>query len=65
VAVVAGIEDVIDLGPDSAIFAVRHRVRGAASGAEVERAEAHLWTMRDGRVASLREYPSVEEARQA
>jgi ketosteroid isomerase-like protein len=59
------IREVIDLAPDAAIFAVHHRVRGAASGAEVERDEAHLWTMRDGRVASLREYASVQEAREA
>jgi ketosteroid isomerase-like protein len=59
------IREVIDLGPDAAIFAVHHRVRGAASGAEVERGEAHLWTKRDGRVASLREYATVQEARDA
>jgi ketosteroid isomerase-like protein len=60
-----GVEEVIDLGPDAAILMVRHRVRGTASGAEVERAEAHLWTRRDGRIASLREFPTAEEARRA
>jgi ketosteroid isomerase-like protein len=59
------VHEVIDLGPDAAIFMVRHRVRGAASGADVERAEAHLWTKRDGRVASLREFPTLQEAREA
>jgi ketosteroid isomerase-like protein len=57
------IREVIDLGPDAAIFVVRHQVRGAASGAEVERDEAHLWTKKQGRVASLREFSTVEEAR--
>jgi ketosteroid isomerase-like protein len=59
------IQEVIDLGPDAAILVVLHRVRGAASGAEVERGEAHLWTKEGGRIASLREYPTVEEAREA
>jgi ketosteroid isomerase-like protein len=57
--------DVVDLGPDAAILMVRHRVRGAASGIEVERGEAHLWTKRDGRIASLREFPTANEARRA
>jgi ketosteroid isomerase-like protein len=60
-----GVEEVIDLGPDAAILMVRHRVRGASSGVEVERGEAHLWTKRDGRIASLREFRTAEEARRA
>jgi ketosteroid isomerase-like protein len=59
----AEIREVIDLGPDAAIFVVRLHARGTASGAEVEREEAHLWATRQGRVASLREFPTVEEAR--
>ena len=59
------VEEVIDLGPDAAILMVRHRVRGAASGVEVERGEAHLCTRRNGRIASLREFPTAEEARRA
>jgi ketosteroid isomerase-like protein len=55
----------IDLGPDQVIFVVRHRVRGAASGVRVDREEVHLWTVRDDRVESLREYRTVEEAREA
>jgi ketosteroid isomerase-like protein len=58
-----GVEEVIDLGPDAAILMVRHRVRGAASGVQVERGEAHLWTRRGGRIASLREFRTAEEAR--
>jgi ketosteroid isomerase-like protein len=57
------IRDVIDLGPDAAIFVVHHTFRGATSGAEVERSEAHLWAKKDGRVASLREFATIEEAR--
>jgi ketosteroid isomerase-like protein len=59
----AEIREVIDLGPDAAIFVVRLHARGTASGAEVEREEAHLWATRQGRVASLREFSTVEEAR--
>jgi ketosteroid isomerase-like protein len=55
----------IGLGPDQMICVVRHRVRGAASGVEVDRQEVHLWTARDGRVESLREFRTVEEALRA
>ncbi|MGH2714165.1 MAG: nuclear transport factor 2 family protein [Thermoleophilaceae bacterium] len=55
----------IDLGPDQVIFVVRHQVRGAASGVRVNRREVHLWTVRDDRVESLREYRTVEQAREA
>jgi ketosteroid isomerase-like protein len=52
----------VDCGPDHVIFEVRHRVRGAASGISVDRSEVHLWTVRDDRIESLREYRTVEEA---
>jgi ketosteroid isomerase-like protein len=55
----------IDVGPDQMICVVRHRVRGAASGVSVDRREVHLWTARDDRLESLREYGTVEEARTA
>jgi ketosteroid isomerase-like protein len=55
----------IDLGPEQMICLVRHRVRGAASGVRVDRQEVHLWTARDDRIESLREYGTVEEARRA
>ncbi len=54
----------IDLDPDHMIFVVRHRVRGAASGASVERQEVHLWTARGDRLESLREFTTVEEAQE-
>jgi ketosteroid isomerase-like protein len=59
------LERIDDLGPDHLIFVVRHRVRGAASGVSVDREEVHLWTARGDRIESLREFGSVEEARQA
>jgi ketosteroid isomerase-like protein len=55
----------VDCGPDHVIFEVRHRVRGAASGIRVDRSEVHLWTVRDGRIESLREYRTVEDALEA
>jgi ketosteroid isomerase-like protein len=55
----------IDLGPEQVIFVVRHRVRGAASGASVDRQEVHLWTACGDRVESLREFGTVDEARRA
>ena len=55
----------IDCGPEHVIYEVRHRVRGAASGARVDRSEVHLWTARGDQVESLREFRSVEEALEA
>jgi ketosteroid isomerase-like protein len=57
--------DRIDLGPDHMICVVRHRARGASSGVRVDRQEVHLWTARGDRVESLREFESIEEAREA
>jgi ketosteroid isomerase-like protein len=59
------LERIDDLGPNHLIFVVRHRVRGAASGVRVDRQEVHLWTARDDRLESLREFQTVAEARQA
>jgi ketosteroid isomerase-like protein len=58
------VRDVIELGSDAAIFVVHHRVRGAASGVEAERGEAHLWTKDGDRLASLREFATLDEARE-
>jgi ketosteroid isomerase-like protein len=55
----------IDCGPEHVVYAVRHRVRGAASGIRVDRSEVHLWTVRGDQVESLREYRTVEEALEA
>jgi ketosteroid isomerase-like protein len=59
------LERIDDLGPDHLIFVVRHRVRGAASGASVDRQEVHLWTARGDRLEGLREFQTVAEAREA
>jgi ketosteroid isomerase-like protein len=57
------VREVID--PAGAIFVVRHHVRGAASGAEVERDEVHLWRTENDRVVGLDEFLTVEDAREA
>jgi ketosteroid isomerase-like protein len=59
------IEEEIALGPDQLILVVSHDARGATSGAQTERREAHLWSFREGGAVSLREYLTVEEAREA
>jgi ketosteroid isomerase-like protein len=59
------LEEEIELGPDQLILVVSHDARGAASGVQTGRREAHLWTFRQGGAVSLREYPTVEEAREA
>jgi ketosteroid isomerase-like protein len=55
----------VDRGPEHVIYRVRHCVRGASSGVSVNREEVHLWTSRDGKIESLREFRSVDAAREA
>jgi ketosteroid isomerase-like protein len=59
------VRDVIDLGEDRVIFVVHHSVRGAVSGAVVERDEVHLWRTADGRLVGLDEFLTLDEAREA
>jgi ketosteroid isomerase-like protein len=59
------IEQEIDLGHDQIILMVFHNVRGATSGVQTGRREAHLWTFRAGGTVSLHEYSTVEEAMEA
>ena len=44
------------------IFVVHHSVRGAVSGAVVEREEVHLWRTLYGRLAGLDEFLTLDEA---
>ena len=59
------VREVIDLGESRALFVVHHSVRGAISGAVVERDEVHLWRTVDGRLAGLDEFLTLEEAHEA
>jgi ketosteroid isomerase-like protein len=44
---------------------IRQRVRGGASGVEVEIRIGHLWTIRDGKVIRLEVFAAREDARKA
>ena len=58
-------EELIDAG-EHVISVVTTRGRGRASGLEVEYAHhAAVWTIRDGKVARVAWYRSIEEAREA
>jgi ketosteroid isomerase-like protein len=59
------VREVIEIGKDRVIFLVHHSVRGAVSGAVVERDEVHLWRTVDGRLAGLDEFLTLDEARAA
>jgi ketosteroid isomerase-like protein len=58
------IEDVID-GEADVVVVVRHAAVVPGSDAKIERREAHLWTLRNGRISSLREFATREQALEA
>jgi ketosteroid isomerase-like protein len=58
------LEELIEVG-DHVISVVTTRGRGRASGAEVEMKGAGLWTIRDGKIARVVWFASVEEALEA
>lgn len=55
------VEEWIDAG-DHVIAMVRQHGRGRLSGVPVEMLEAHVWTIRDGKLWRLRVYPSRSQA---
>lgn len=57
-------EEVIE-GEDEVVAVVHHTAVVPGSDAELERREAHLWTLRNGRISSLREFPTREQALEA
>ena len=60
----ASIEEWIDAG-DDVIALLRVTVRGRKSGVPVEQPEAHVWTVRNGKLWRLRIYETREEALKA
>jgi ketosteroid isomerase-like protein len=58
------VDEWIDAG-DQVIAIVHERGRGKLSGVEVEQRNAHLWTLRDGRLFRLRIFASKAEALEA
>jgi ketosteroid isomerase-like protein len=57
-------EEFIDAG-DQIVVSLHQRVRGKGSGAEVVGHIAHIWTMRDGKVLSLRIFGDKDSALEA
>src|SRR3954452_9572172 len=58
------VDEWIDAGDQ--VIAVMHTwARGKMSGVNVERREAHLWTLRDGKLWRLRVFPTKDEALEA
>jgi|RhiMetdeSRZDD1v2_1073273.scaffolds.fasta_scaffold82721_4 ketosteroid isomerase-like protein len=59
-------ERFLDAG-DQVVAFVRYSGRGSATGIEVRGSglDAHLWSLRGGKVESLRMYPGTEEALEA
>ena len=57
-------EELIDAG-EQVVAVVRRHARGRASGVEVERPFALLWTLRDGKVIRVVWYLTREEALEA
>jgi ketosteroid isomerase-like protein len=56
--------EIVDAG-EHVLARVRLITKGRASGAETDVAEAHVWTIEDGRVKSLVVYQDESEARAA
>jgi ketosteroid isomerase-like protein len=57
-------EELIDAG-DSVVVVVTDRARGRASGAEVVRTHAAVWTIRAGKVTRVVWFPTREQALEA
>ncbi len=58
------VEEWID-GGDQVVAMVRSYGRGRQSGVPVDMLEAHLWTVRDGKLRRLRTFATKEEALEA
>lgn len=57
-------EEVFESG-DQVVVVVKTRARPRGSSAEIEIRTGHLWTFRDGKVASMRLFPQPEKALEA
>ena len=58
-------EEIVDVGDDRLVVALRMSGRGKGSQVAVEARLAHLWTVRDGRAVELRVYNTKEAALEA
>ena len=57
-------EQVFESG-DQVVVVIKSRARPKGSSAELEIRNGHLWTFRDGKVASMRVFPEPEKALEA
>jgi ketosteroid isomerase-like protein len=58
-------DELIDAGDERVISVVTRHARGRASGAEVERAVALVWTLREGKVVRVVWFLTREDALEA
>jgi ketosteroid isomerase-like protein len=58
-------EEFIDVDRERVLVLVRVRATGQASGVPVENRSAHLFTVRDGKIARVQIYADQDEAREA
>jgi ketosteroid isomerase-like protein len=59
------LHDVVPVADDRVLCLLTFRARGRDSGAQIEVAEQHLWTLRDGKVARLEWFHDERAARRA
>ena len=59
------IQEVIELEGERVLLVNRNRMRGRTSGAEVEATGVQVWTIRNGKLASVKLYQSKAEAHEA
>lgn len=50
---------------DQIVVIVRHRLRATGTDSEFEYRNGQIWTVRDGKIQSLLQYPTPEEALEA
>jgi ketosteroid isomerase-like protein len=59
------VHDVLDAGNDTVLVLLTFRARGRDSGAQIEVAEQHLWTFREGKATRLEWFHDEAAARRA
>jgi ketosteroid isomerase-like protein len=59
------VEEIVGVDESSVLLVARHRVRGIASGIEVETDVIWIYRLRDGKIAHLHSYGSRAEALKA
>jgi ketosteroid isomerase-like protein len=59
------LREVLDAGNDTVLVLLTFRARGRDSGAQIEVAEQHLWTFREGKATRLEWFHDEAAARRA